>query len=75
MVDLHRRCPHFDPYGRLPAMQLSHLALVLTLNLSTSENLPTQVQAAIGQQLSAELGTFGLARRTGHLNDWKLLNA
>ena len=39
MVDLHRRCPHFDPYGRLPAMQLSHLALVLTLNLSTSENL------------------------------------
>jgi hypothetical protein len=39
MVDLHRRCPHFDPYGRLPAMQLSYLALVLTLNLSTSENL------------------------------------
>ena len=42
-------------FGSIAAVQVSYLALGLTLDLFPSKNVMPQVQAAIGQQLRAEL--------------------
>ena len=42
-------------FGCIAAVQVSYLALGLTLDLFPSDNVIPQVQAAIGQQLRAEL--------------------
>jgi len=42
-------------FGSIAAVQVSYLALGLTLDLFPSENVMPQVQAAIGQQLRTEI--------------------
>ena len=42
-------------FGSIGAVQISYLALGLTLDLFPSKNFIPQVQAAIGQQLRTEL--------------------
>ena len=42
-------------FGSIAAVQISYLALAFTLDLFSSKNVVPQVQAAIGQQLRAEL--------------------
>jgi hypothetical protein len=42
-------------FGSIAAVQVSYLALGLSLDLFPSENFISQVQAAIGQQLRTEI--------------------